>query len=163
MKNKKLAYFLIPAVIMIWGTVIINVIAYYHGCPEESLAELKTLSKYKTLNISDTFSLILDYPDPFLSSAEVIKTKVSTGNHISISQKATNPSKPIEKNISWPAIKYGGVIKNKSSLKACGFVKIGTSDYIMSAGDTQNDVYIKAIYRDSIVVSYKNILKTIIK
>jgi len=166
MKNKKLVYILLPVAILIWGGIIFKIISYYFDKNTPDIVMTDNTMMNFPKNAIDTFSLLLNYPDPFLKSMAVFSNpgNVSYQRNNSKSTVGLNNrnTKEIVK-VNWPAIVYGGIIKNKESKKTCSIVKINGVEHIMSVGDVYNDVHLLKLYKDSVVVSFKNNKKTFVK
>jgi hypothetical protein len=164
MKNKKLMYILLPLAIIIWGLIIYKIISNYTGDDDTGIVSNNNKTNALPVNIADTFSLILNYPDPFL------KGEVQVTNYTKTVQpqvnynktRTTGKTKEIKK-VNWPLIVYGGIIKNKANNKTCSIIKINNIEYIMSVGDVCKDVKLIKTYKDSVLVMYDNAIKTIVK
>jgi len=110
-----------------------------------------------TINPSkiDSFSIVADYRDPFLGNMK-FQTLAKP-----IEKKEEIPPKTIpfhevlkkDKDI-WPAIVYGGVIKNQSSNKEIALIKINNGEKLMVVGDIAEEVELLSVYKDSIGVIY---------
>lgn len=168
MKNKKLAYILLPVVIFVWGAIAYNIISYYFDDKStENMLSTNAIKKNPDAKL-DTFSLLLNYPDPFLKAEAAYYEPViaSTESPVkpSIPNRNTAPKRNINNikstPISWPAITYCGIIKNKKSNKTCSIIKINGKEYIMSIGDTRSDVTLLKLYSDSAVVTFQQHNKT---
>lgn len=148
MKNKKLTYFLLPLVILIWGTVFYKLF-YTTFQEEEWTNEIVNLPKnIAATSVADTFSIIANYRDPFLGN--VISRENSEKN---LSQQKPIMSQPkVEPVVQWPNIVYGGTIKNQQSAKQLALVKINGKENILKAGEKIGVVELMKIYKDSIEV-----------
>lgn len=129
-----------------------------------------TLSKpvQKSNAVVDTFSLNLNYTDPFLG-----KSPYSGGDHdISSKPKSrTSTSSPkgivkqvqpfVKDVIDWSFLKFNGTIKNPNTNKMISMVHINNHQYMLGEGSTIEGVKVLKVYKDSLKVTYKNITKTI--
>ena len=163
MKNKKLMYILLPLVIIIWGAIVYKIISNYTGGNDTGIVLSDEKTKVLPVNIADTFSLILNYPDPFLKGEAQVynytKTILPQANY---NKTTVNTAKTKENvQVNWPVIVYGGIIKNKGNNKTCSIIKINGVEYLMNVGGTYKDVTLIKVYKDSAIVQYKNIKKTI--
>jgi hypothetical protein len=116
----------------------------------------------KNMQIPDTFSLVLNYADPFLCKAN--GSGVRDGNNLKNSSSSKmkdlsqlNEKKPIE----WPLLIYGGIVKNMTSDNTICLVKINGKSKMFKSGDMKEDIKLLKIYKDSVVVSFYNEKKTI--
>lgn len=166
MKNKKFTYILLPLVILIWGAIVYKIIASYLEKDSSgyiSKSDDKTVLK---INKTDTFSLLLNYSDPFLKEGSMVTAKPAYDYSKSVPIKQNASIVKEKKNtspITWPAIVYCGLIKNKQNNKSCSIIKINGKEQIMNVGDIYNDVTLIKVFKDSVIVQYKNSKKTIIK
>jgi hypothetical protein len=152
MKNKKLLYILLPAVILIWGMIIYRVL---NGSKSEMPATGDVLkNNTSVIGVSDdSFSLSAAYPDPF--RAEPVKHSVlAAGSSVPLKQPAKEKKTLPPVNASWPQVTYNGVIKNQQSKKELAMVQVNGQSSFMKAGDVTNDVQLLKIFRDSIQVQY---------
>lgn len=154
MKNKKLTYyFLLPAVFLIWGVIILKII---NSEPSRNSRRDKLPSTKKMENtfVKKTYQLLQDYPDPFhlRQEAKIEVKKKST---------PTNPGKQTREN-KWQDIRYNGLISGKRAKKV--HVTISGQDCICSENDSIRDGYLLvAIRNDSIAVKYRDKIKWFIK
>jgi hypothetical protein len=166
MKNKKLTYILLPLVILIWGAIVYKVLANYFENDSSSLNSKNDDITSVKISKTDTFSLMLNYSDPFLKEGVSVSTLPVPDYSQSKPVKqiaATVKEKKDNTIVTWPAIIYSGLIKNKLSNKTCSIIKINGAEHLMNVGDTYNDVTLIKIFKDSAIVQYKNIKKTIFK
>jgi len=166
MKNKKYTYILFPLVIIVWGAIVYKGIAYYlendSSSGVDKIEELTTLK----INQADTFSLLLNYADPFLKeSVSELPVPVYENSPTLSVKKSTVIVKEKKDNtpITWPTILYCGIFKNKQNDKICSIIKINGTEHLMKVGDTYSDVSLIKLYKDSAIVQYKNIKKTLSK
>jgi hypothetical protein len=133
MKITKSTYLLITAAVLIWGGFIYIVISDQKNDQElvktdSWMAELKKEAKDKT----DTFSLMLNYRDPFLGKNDVKPVVTNyTGPKNIIPAKA--PVLPVVNH--WPQIKFSGTIKNNKSNKTIALLTVNGQSLLLSQGD----------------------------
>ena len=151
MKNKKNIYILLPIVLVIWGVIISKIISYKSETFVNTNSTIFTPSS-SSYEEKDTFSLIYNYPDPFISiksvkSDEQIKVSSKYSSKISINE---NKNSLFHQNLS--NLIFKGVIKNQSDGKSIAIVatKEGKS-YYLQLEDTLNNMKLKKIYNDSLI------------
>lgn len=152
MKNKKLLYLLVPLTLLLWGSIILKIFNSLSGNGEaKSLNQNESLIKNEEIVFTDTFSLVLNYSDPFL------------GNGISKVANSGNTTAPPAKNIkekqiivatTWPEINYKGLIRNQKSSKQLALVEINGQGNTMRAGESFNNVELTKVFKDSIEVKF---------
>ena len=165
MKNKKIAYLLLPLVIFIWGAIAYKIIRNYLGNNSPEILFNQNENIIQSKNKIDTFSLLLNYPDPFLKNQVASNYQPSNNNpQKTTTNKTTTANNKKENNpVKWPTILYCGNIKNKNNNKICSIIKINGTENIMYVGEVCNEVRLVKVFKDSVIVNYKNQNKTIIK
>ena len=169
MKNKKLQYILIPAVLAIWGLIgwkIVNRGAV-DELPDMEVSIPARGSQY-TVQV-DTFSLHTGYSDPFLDRS-LLKRKSSSnisvenignrGDRQPIERKQAQP-KPKPQPVIWPEVACLGRIANKSSTDEMVIVQVDGRESSMRQGDILMNMELLTIGSDSIVLKYKEETKAL--
>jgi len=143
LKNKRVIYSLIALVALIWGSIFYKIYSKFGG--NHQIAKDVQQSAVKVDNVpgDSTFTLLLNYPDPFLKGSGL-----STGTPII---SAVNNS--ITKVVSWPLIEYRGLLTSKN--ECLGLLKIKNSDLLVKKGTIYSEVKIRAITKDSIFLAYQ--------
>lgn len=138
---------MISLVVSVWGGVFYKLFTTFFP-KEESTAVSMILPEQSNTIVSspDTFSIALNYRDPFLG-----KTYSDKPSAAPIKKRETNP-KPIVQ-LNWPSILYGGMIKNKASNKLQAIIQINGQSHLMKAGDVVAGIILKSISKDSIGVA----------
>ncbi len=157
-KNKKINYLLIPAVAGIWGIIIYKIffsmasdgyefVNKSGGVTGESV-ELPEQRKYR---------LKLNYTDPFIKGAAMPEPEY--GNSGGDNYYGYNTDVVVQKqDIKWPEIKYYGLSSNKK--KRVGWISISGKSVLVRDGDVCNDVIVKRIMGDSVLLRYKGEYRT---
>lgn len=138
--------------------------------PQHSNSSLPQFTKDTTQkNVYDSIQLSLQYPDPFLKQSRSRASLPSASNQPAA--KPITPPKPVQQpvpkvqeikpRIFWPQIQYDGTIMSKGSKLA--MVRINGQSYIIPLGKSEQEVHVKRIYQDSILLLYKHEEKTVIK
>ena len=157
--NKKITtYILLGAFIAIWIIVGFSIYKYLHK--KESINNFSN-SNFKENNAIDTFSLLLNYSDPFTGkinfAANEIKekaiqlpTKISPPKEQIVKPKDIVQSKPI---VQASNVQFEGIIDNTTAKKKIALVKINKVEYLLKEGETQEDIKIISISNDFIMIS----------
>ena len=159
MKNKKIIYVLLPLTLIIWGMIVYKIFFNTDTQEESSSFVQSKRVKNSAVTSTDTFTLLLNYTDPFLKQERRV-----TPNNGSTTKKTTEP-KP-QKNtevLNWPIVKYGGLVKQVNKENELAIVSINGSSTFMKTGETVNDIKLIRIYNDSIIVSFQTQKRTIKK
>ena len=167
MKNKKLQFILIPAVLAIWGLIgwkIVNRGAD-DELPDMEVSIPERGSQYQVQ--VDTFSLHAGYSDPFLDRSLLKKRSSSNIPVEQLGGRRTPPkqppkqSKPTATPIIWPEVACLGRYKNKASTEQMVIVKVAGRERPMRQGDILMDMELLSIQSDSIVLKYKEETKAL--
>lgn len=169
MKNKKLRYILIPAVVIIWGLVLYKVFSYTDDTPEFNFNSNIDNEILQNNSVVDTFSLIADYRDPFLGNQSTFKSyspSIESSNNNtqnkSVEIKKTNNQQTVT-NIRWPQVKYGGLVINQNSDKKVGIMQLNGKKHLIEENKDYDNITIQRIFEDSVLISYMNNSKTFYK
>ena len=161
MKNKKLLYILIPAVVFIWGYVVIKIV--------RQISNNTTITNYQTqiddfLNEDvkkETFTIVANYKDPFLKQLPQHKTDKKEENIADYRKKTDKPTR-LQKRIRWPNVKYTGMVANTKSKEKLALIIIENQNYIFGKGESKQEITLNAIFEDSIHIEYQGVKKTIL-
>lgn len=157
MKNKALTYVLLLVVGVIWYQVFFrvknNLTADETNIPQpnQSLASVRIISR-------DTIDLNVDYRDPF--RYEKMARPVTSSDDVSRSSRGSHrvqriPTKP---EFVWPKVTYHGLIRNRESTAPLGLIRVDGMVYNLRIGDEIfNEIYVKSIEKDELVVRYKKL------
>lgn len=146
MKNKKSIYILLPAVLLIWALVLYQFFSFTNPEPEVGTLE----SDVDTLGIAelkrDTFSIDVNYRDPFLGKMYVAKKGVAT---------IPKPKLPPAAPVVWPTIAYKGIISDTKDKNTIFMLLINGQSYLMEAGQTEEDILLKGGDRKMVKLVYQ--------
>lgn len=149
MKNKKLSWILLPVVLGIWGAIGWQVYAAMKSDDGVLIDDNTTEADTGTTKaVPDTFTLLLDYRDPFLDKP-VINTKSTSVNNNATAQKKTQP---VIVSTQWPAITYSGLVRQPNSDRMVGFLSVGGKTHFVKSGDVIEMISVGRITRDSVEI-----------
>lgn len=160
MKSKTTLWILIPAVLSIWGAIGWQVYAAMKG--DEDNAAPKVFSTETGENkqiVPDTFSLLLDYPDPF--AVQSAKPKVNVKSQSQITQPKT--AAPVPEQTQWPNIVYSGLVKQPSSGKMLGFLSVNGVSYFVKEGDEVGGVRVERLNQQLVSLRMGKQMKDYVK
>jgi hypothetical protein len=147
LKNKKITYLLIALVALIWGLIFYKVYSKFGG---ENLVEKSfphAVVKFENGQRDSVFTLLLDYPDPFLKGP---------GQQSDIPNTESVKVAIIPPVVNWPSIEYRGLLTDNSKNESTGLLKILNSNLLVKKGKVYSAVKIQTISRDSILLEYQN-------
>ena len=151
MKGNKGLYILLPLVAIVWGIIIYRIVKYIGqenvAVTQPVLNEIK-FEPEKFQN--DTFSIVADYRDPFLSSSTYIKSNPNS----STKKNTATVSTPSSSNakLKMPVVAFKGIVRNKKSDKVLAILKINDKTKTLTKGQTVDGVQLLNVSRDSIQI-----------
>ena len=156
MKNKKNIYFLLPAVLFIWGSVIYQFFSY--SVDEEVTKVTSGSVNLKPLFIKerDTLSIEVSYRDPFLGT--LYKKKLSEGKSKVSKNRLVKKKEPLV----WPLIIYKGIVSDNKEKTQVFMLIIDGETFLMKKGDIEKNILLKEGNRENITLKYKGNLVTIL-
>lgn len=167
MKSKNLRLILIVLTIVIWGIIILRIISYLQKPKIKTSSEQQISFEKNKFEIKDTFQIVANYKDPFLSKAKTNgsyqNTRSDNSNPGKSSATENTNLKETKKDIIWPGISYNGVIFNPKNQKQTGILSINNKNMLVMKGNTYEGIFVEMIFQDSIRVIYQKEIKTITK
>lgn len=149
MKNKKLLYLLLPLTGLIWGTLIYRIWSGLGTSPETTSVKPSLSSTLESVKVPIDYALHTGLRDPFLGGKSMVST--------SANKSPLPANNPIKKSVpvvnapaAWPAVSYGGLIKNTKSNKQVALVNINGQSVFMNPGDCNNGLKLLRSFKDSI-------------
>jgi type IV secretory pathway VirB6-like protein len=161
MKKNNLKYVLMLGVVVIWGTIIYRIIQSLKT--DQPLVTFKNIPRNNTPDPIDTFSLLLNYDNPFSGNPltseieDTIVTDKSLVTHAEQLSSTNNPPTPVQKNIQQAPdfVKYSGYIYNPQKKMQMVMVTIQNQSFAMTENMEINDVTVKKITRNKLTIRYK--------
>lgn len=150
MNNKVTRIFLLAAALVVWGIIVYRLIVSFSDKSDGTIIS-NNHPTTSTKQMPDTFSLLLNYADPFLASTTLSHQKIQSTKPIVRSasipkqEKATTPI---------PLVKYYGLITNKKTQKLVAIINISGKQYLAKQGEVINNITILKMYNDSILINY---------
>ena len=157
MKNK-IIYILLSAVIIIWSAIFYRIFFSLTRTDRISnIIESSSIEKKINKIPSDTFTLFINYRDPFLEKAVIADVSEKKNSRKLSKELKIHPA------IVWPSVNYSGMIKNKKSNQQLVLIKINGQDNLMRLGDIAAGLKLINIYKDSLEVSFEKEKRIITK
>lgn len=148
MKNKTLTYALLIVVGVIWYNVFFRVKDNIFGENAVSEESSQPINRNIPLISKDTFELKVNYSDPF-GAANANWSKLKPVNI----EGGTPKNRVVREKpkMTWPKIKYFGLVKKTSSSSPLGILNIDGYQFTLRSGDSPYDgITVKRIWRDSV-------------
>jgi len=162
MKNKKVQVVLIIVVLLIWGTILYKFLFYNDDEQKSEIVFRNEKEKENTNIIPDTFNLLCNYNDPFLSGV-VFHENITESADDKESETKLPEIKNVIKPVVWPELKYCGLIQNIKSESKTGLLKINKKEYVIYENFIVKDIVVVKVYNDSIILKLEEEIKTLKK
>ena len=162
MKNKKLQYVLFPLAIVVWGIIFYKIFSGLQSGKQVYSNENYLLTAEEGDSVPDTFTIVANYRDPFLRSGGTVVNQQKTGPKSVIPQKVRQVNNQ-QTFVQWPQISYHGVIVNEKDKTVTALMNVNNKNLLLRQGDQYADMTVKAVFDDSVRLSYMGQSKTFIK
>ena len=158
MKNKALTGILIVVVGFIWYKAFFRVKDGFFGEETEVVAPTRHQPISFASLSRDTFSINLDYRDPFGETKKSYSPSPPQNTTRPVSRTAP---RPVKQATPWPDIVYYGQVRRTTSKDPLAILSIDGYKHTMRKGEKLYDgITLKAIGRDSMVIVYKREKRT---
>lgn len=166
MNQKKVRYFLIGGVAVVWGLIIYRVIDGLSGDDDLPPISLPAPRAAAQAAVNDSFTLIADYPDPFLADEDTVvsvtplnatQAGVQANNAQAVNQSSFNSTPPpsAPKGYVEGTIQYMGMIANPDKKLKIGTISLQGKEMFVKEKDNVNGYTIMKITPESLEVKYK--------
>lgn len=157
MKNKKFIWILLPGVLVIWGLIFFQVKKAVSSS-NQPLARPVPIERRAVLSQdTSTYTLKLDYADPFLKNRRPLTRVQPTTNPQPTPAKPVKPKvmKTVTKlPVKWPNIVYRGLISSKKG-KSIYLLEVDGASVLMTTGEYRDQLRLVKVYTDSVRIEYK--------
>lgn len=173
-KNKRLLYILLPAVLLIWGLIFQRIWQAAQGHEESASAvDLASVAATASTVAAQTPRLLLNYADPFRASSPNTPLVAPTVAMSSVQGSYTQPLSPAPLNLPvapaavtvipvvWPLVKYLGSINNPRLENRIALLTINEKEYSLKSGGNKEEITVSKIWRDSVQVVFRGSKKTL--
>ncbi len=169
MKKKSTTYFLILAVIGLWGGIGYKI--FYTLKPFESIKHKTTVDSFLTeeKKSSTPYRLLPTYGDPFLKGGFIESETIEVTNFngllndeyddLEVPYKEENITE--EKAAYFPNIIYKGIIKSNSKGKRAYLIQINDKNEIIQGNEEKQGVLILEGNREKIKVSFNGEIRAV--
>jgi hypothetical protein len=157
MKNKKLVYILLPLVAVIWGVIFYKIYNQIANSDKNMATGMPLNIEKDADSLSDTFQLILNYRDPFLSYSFQHQMAKTYPNSL---QRGFTKQATQNTEFQWPNFIYGGMIVNRQNKSKTGLLIYNNQSLLVKEGDINQGYKIIKLYNDSALIGYNKLRKT---
>ena len=159
--QKRVRSVLIIAVALLWIIIVFKVISMFRG-PSNAVvtpfAGHKSEKPYEVL--TDTFTLNLEYKDPFRSTLYFGTHSTAKKSTSVVQKKVAKPIKIKASNCITEVFLYKGAIKTNGSNKNTVLLKHRSSSYFLTEKEFIGDFQLYKVYNDSVVIRKDDCFKT---
>jgi hypothetical protein len=158
MNQKRVKYLLIGGVAVVWGLIIYRVVDGLS--PDDNLPALNAPNAVATsyVPLSDSFTLIADYTDPFIPGSDTVDAEVELTAKPVAAPAPPPPviNKPPADTYKEGTIQYEGMISNPARKLKLGTITINGKEMLVKEKDKVEEYVIQKISAETIVIKYKN-------
>ena len=145
----------------VWGTIIYKVITGLKN--KDTIISNNTKSpKFNYTTPEDSFTLIANYPDPFLHN-DTTSFENDPRDGINDAALATQPILPIKPSFDLTKIQYHGMIVNPEKKKKVAIISIAGKEYMAKEKERIDDIFISRITKEKITVLINGKVEQVIK
>ncbi len=167
MNKKILNSVLIFFMLVIWAIVFSKIFNFFGNNLEESNVSVNPITIVDPrMNFSkDTFDLRKVERDPFLGKYVVFRAKKRKKNTKLVSNNKSKKTNVTPNSVKkpWPKLSYHGYVKGSKSTSELILIRMNNKFYKIREGDMLEDISVKKIFRDSIIIKRSRESKTVLK
>ena len=154
-KNKNVQYVLIGLVVLIWGTIAWQFVQMKNGNDNDFSAGdyNPSLVKVEKL-IQDSFSLNLNYNDPFSVKKVFVKNKITSSRSVRRTAPELKNKKKVKK-LPLPKVTYNGFATNKNNRITKVQLRIEDKLHTLKVHEQVDQLRLKQVFRDSIIIEWQ--------
>ncbi len=149
--NKVLQLGLLVVTLGIWSYAAYRFLAGGEDSSVEIAVPVIKKSKHKLESAS--YTLMANYPDPFLEDQLVMEQEVE----MPIPEEIPKEIIPVV----WPNLSYQGMISNNKTKTTLGLLTIDGKQLLLKAGSKNGDLKLEKLYMDSARFSFQGETKTL--
>ena len=175
MKNKRLLYVLLPAVLTIWGLIFQRIWSAAGNSPEPEMEIVSPRFVNRPVASHQPPKLLLDYSDPFkIGTINTPRAMGLAGPSSNAFQQMSTSTSPILNfpaaaspvpvlPVVWPSLRYLGSIDNNRQNTRIALLAIEEKEAMLKIGENRLGIVLTKIFRDSVRVIFQGKNKTIIR
>jgi len=166
-KNKKLTWALLVGVVIIYVTIVYKSYANQNLVAKEEIA-FNNNSSFSPANYKkEDFIINMPLTDPFHYDGTQKRSKNHQSDHGMHQEVARHPQQKVKVNPQpippkpWPVVKYFGFVKKTTNAAGLCLLTIDNKLVKVEQFQAYDGIQIKSIFKDSLIVQFKDELKTI--
>ncbi|MBS1624346.1 MAG: hypothetical protein JST83_10025 [Bacteroidetes bacterium] len=167
MKNKKAVIAMLAVTGLVWSMIAYRIISAISSQNSVAIPDsYAPISSMPAAMKVDTFSLLGDYRDPFLTTTMqrplAISFSVSGGSRPAATPAVHVTPKPAPSaTSSFPSVAYLGRVQNNDARRKVAILMIGSTIRNMAEGETYQEITLVKVAGDSILISHQREKKMI--
>jgi type II secretory pathway component PulC len=148
MDQKALKYSLIVGLTIVWSLIIYRVVNGLKDNNNQTPPTRKTV-KFDYSIRSDSFTLIADYPDPFLRDNDVATSEKDTASKALIEKPIPDLIQNSKPKID---VQFVGLISNPESKKKIAIISISGKQHLVREKEKVDDLFVSKITKERVTV-----------
>lgn len=149
MKNRGITFLLLLVVGIVWYKVFVRFTDDIQSNPPQESTSIGSSPIH--LSKPAHVQLNANYRDPFTGKFSELKVKTEE-------RPAVSKAPVARREVYWPTIRYHGLIRKKGAIKSLAIVSIDGQYFQLKQGEAVlDDILLKSVQRDSIILEYHKI------
>ena len=169
MKDKRLLYFLLPAVTLVWGLIIWRIWAATSEPQEMAALPASPVLANPRQASTRPPRLLLSYGDPFTSikmgrssqdnppapvaihaSSSLQLVPAPSTSHLALPVRAAVPPVVVAAAVTWPQVKYLGTITHTNGQTQVALLSIDNEEAVVKVGQRVRSIQVLHLFKDSV-------------
>jgi phosphoribosylanthranilate isomerase len=148
MKSKYTTYFLIIAVVIIWGFIVKKI--FFSAA--DNAGTIQTQKSPQSISTQQADTLYLNYTDPFLKKHAKRRQQKQSATKSTLSQ----PQQKTVQHVNNISLQYVGYVKEKNSGTISYLIKINGVQHIIKQNDNIDGLKLTKVTADSLFLEKEN-------
>lgn len=159
LKGKRGIIVLIPLNILIWSFFLYRFLSFYNEDSDIEIQKENTLDFKSNLSDSNTYSLLLNYSDPFLKNYTPKRLNSNFENNKkerAVENKINPPHKEPKNELPnlMPEVKYLGLVKNSNTGSLTAIVSINGNSKLIKQNEVVDGIVFSGITNNNLVIQW---------
>lgn len=151
MKNKKVIYYLLPVVLLLWSVILYRIYTGTSGQPKMHGYPSHASEKILGIPEKKEYSLLLNYSDPFTNHPSAVTKQRKSEVILNASVITDNKLLDHPSNYDWANVLYVGTIEHADKNYSIALLQIQGKSYMLSIGKkTSEGMQLLKITQDSV-------------
>jgi len=160
MRNKKLTYFLLPVVLLVWGIIFYRIFINRDKPKAPAFSPVNTMIEDTSDKDKKGYELFANYADPFLKNSYIRPVEKEAPVNVfqaprrrTVDRQTPNRRRQVIRQVKWPEVRYSGAISD-SSEQIIGLMEIDKKKTLVDKGSNVKDIFVLDLFNDSIILIF---------